>query len=489
MSARSRNLWTLLGAAVVALGLGLYAWFGVMKGEEREQERKRREERLAETTVSRPDGGTETVRYDKLVVKAKGDTTELGRLPDQSWVISRPIRAAADVRAAEDVVGTLQYARVKGTVEENPTADDLKRFGLDHPAVEITASAEGVAPLTLRLGVENPYDGSVYVRRDGDPKVYAMDRVSRTSLEMGTFDLRDKDVLAPRDLGLTRIELRGKKNDWELLREPGQPWAFTRPRKEEADTAAVSSWVGSLRSVKASRFLPDTPEERKRTGVSNPALQATFVRGSTETVRVSVAAGKKDSDPLHVLREDGFGSSLSEVPRTALATLDKAPAELRDRTVLHARAEDVAGIRLGGGAQGASSVTLHRDRPVDGGPEHWVLVSPAGDVDPFKASSLLYGLTSLRAETTEPAAAASADERRTGLGKGRTVTLEGTDGGTLATAVLGKATPDGGTTYVRDDRGRVVLVESGRLGSLPTTPGDLAPPKPPPPPPGADAGS
>ena len=68
-----------------------------MKGEEKEAEQKRIAERLVQP-VSRPDGGTETVRYDRLVVKAKGETTELARLPDQSWVITRPFKAAADVR-------------------------------------------------------------------------------------------------------------------------------------------------------------------------------------------------------------------------------------------------------------------------------------------------------------------------------------------------------------------------------------------------------
>ena len=38
MSARSRSLWTLLVAALGAAALGLYAWFGVMKGDEREAE-------------------------------------------------------------------------------------------------------------------------------------------------------------------------------------------------------------------------------------------------------------------------------------------------------------------------------------------------------------------------------------------------------------------------------------------------------------------
>ena len=234
MSARSKSLWTLLGAVVVTAGLGLYAWFGVMKGEEKEAEQKRTAERLVQP-VSRPDGGTETIRYDRLVVTAKGETTELARLADQSWAIRRPLKAAADVQTAEGIVSALQYARVRSTVEEKPTPDALKTFGLDKPTVQVVASAEGVPPLTVRIGVENPYDSSAYLQREGDQRIYAVDATTRSSLDKGTFDLRDRDVLAVRDLGVTRIELRSKKHDWAVGRDPGQPYAFLRPVKEEAD--------------------------------------------------------------------------------------------------------------------------------------------------------------------------------------------------------------------------------------------------------------
>src|SRR5262249_1593453 len=175
--------------------------------------------------------------------------------------------------------------------------EDLHRFGLDKPTVEVTASAEGVAPLTVRLGIENPYDASAYLQREGDPKIYAIDGSTRSSLDRSTFDLRARDVLAVRDLGVTRIEVRGKTHAWTLARDPGQPYAFVRPVKEDADAAAVSTWLGSLRSVKASRYLEDTPAERKRTGVEKPVAEATFQRGTTETVRIRLAGGKAGAEP------------------------------------------------------------------------------------------------------------------------------------------------------------------------------------------------
>lgn len=484
MSARSRSLWTLLIATVGAAALGLYAWFGVMKGDERDAERKRNAERLVQPTAQ-PDGGTTTVRYDRLLVKARGEMTELQRMPDQAWVLTQPFRAAGDVRTAEDLVSALQFARLKSTVEEKPTSEDLHRYGLDKPQAEVTASAEGVPPLTVKVGLDNPFDSSAYLQRGTDPRVYAVDGSTRASLDKTTFDLRDKEVLSVRDLGLTRIELTSKKHRFVLARDPGQPFAFVQPAPEAADGSAVSGWIAALKSDRATRFLPDTPAERQRTGVEKPAVEAVFQRGTTETVRVRLAAGKKDSDPVYVLREDGFGTSLSQVPRMGLAALDKSPAELRDRTVLHVDPQAVSRIRFQPG-DAAAAIVVERDHPTDGGPETWRLTAPVQRAaEPFKVAGWLYALTSLRAEATEEKLPTEA--ARTGLGPGaRAVVLEGADGKPLATLTLGKPSTQPAGTFARDDRGRVVVIESGRLKELPARPADLLPPPPVAP---ADAGS
>src|SRR5262249_43235668 len=108
--------------------------------------------------------------------------------------------------------------------------------------------------------------------------------------------------------------------------------------------------------------------------------------------------------------------------------------------------------------------------------------------DPFKASSVLYGLTSLRAEATDEKL--PSDAKATGLGAGgRTVSLEGQDGKTLSSITLGSTSTKPAGTFLRDDRGRVVAVEPARLKASPSKAADSLPAAPPPGFPGADAGS
>jgi hypothetical protein len=221
--------------------------------------------------------------------------------------------------------------------------------------------------------------------------------------------------------------------------------------------------------------------------VEKPVAEATFQRGTTETVRVRLAAGQAETDPVYVLREDQYGSALAEAPRAALTGLDKSAAELRDRTVLHARPEDVMRIRIGAGAQ---ALVLERERPADGGPESWHLRGSAPAVaDSFKAGSLLYGLTALRAEPTDDRL--PSDPKATGLGpSARTIAFEGQDGKVLGSIALGGTSKKPEGTFARDDRGRVVVVDTAKLQQLPSKAADLLPPPAPPGlPASADAGS
>ena len=67
MTARARSLLLVVLAAALALAFGLYAYFGVLRREEKATREKEAREKLV-APVAQPDGGTELLRYDRLVV-------------------------------------------------------------------------------------------------------------------------------------------------------------------------------------------------------------------------------------------------------------------------------------------------------------------------------------------------------------------------------------------------------------------------------------
>ncbi|MGO8969525.1 MAG: DUF4340 domain-containing protein [Myxococcaceae bacterium] len=468
MSARSRSLLLALGAAALALALGLYAYYGVLRKEARETAAKAASETLV-APVAQPDGGSALLRYDKLVLTAHSETSELGRLPDASWVLIRPFRARADARTAEDVVSTLQALRLNRPVDEQPKEEDLQRYGLKPPRFVVAASAQGAPALTLFGGVENSFDGSLYVQRGGDARVYAVEGATRSALEKSPEELRARDVLGPRDLGLEAIQLKSARHDWAVAREPEHPWAFQKPPGLSADGGAVSQWVARLAQQRAVKFLSDSPAERKRTGVETPAVDATF-RRLKETVRVRLAGGPKETDPAYVLREDSFGVTLAELSGSALSALDVPAAELRDRRLLSFEPSQVETIRILPGG-GSPPIVLVRQRADAGATPSWLLASATPQpASTAKVGTLLYTLAGLRWLSAD-----EAPPKDAGLsGHARSVFLADGEGKVVASLVLGKPVSAKGTTvWTRTSSGEVVQVETSRLKALPTRPEEV----------------
>jgi len=185
---------------------------------------------------------------------------------------------------------------------------------------------------------------------------------------------------------------------------------------------------------------------------------------------VRLVVGPLETDPAYVLREDSFGATLAEVPRSALAALDVPAAELRDRRVLNfdpTRVERLRFLPEGGGP----TFVVQRNR-TDAGPlAGWLLVSRTPQqASTAKVGSLLYALSSLRWLPKE-----ESPPKDPGLGAtARTVLLEDVQGQVLATLVLGKpASRKDKTVWTRSVGGEVVQVDMGRLTALPTQPEDL----------------
>lgn len=476
MTARGKNLALLLGFAVIAAVLVLVAYYGVEKPDEAEKKQKEIAEKImavpdSPTPASGDPGAGPAVAFEKLVVQARGETTTLEKSGEQ-WQITSPVKAPADQTTANGIANELRSAKFKSTVEEKPSEDDLTKYGLKEPRFTVTASATvGDAKHEVQLsgGIENSFDGSIYVRRAGDEKVYAAPGSLRTALEKSTFELRDKELFAFDEAKLNEISVKAPKGGFHVKRDADNAWQLASP-PYPADAELLSQMLGSLKGEKAASFPPDSPENRKAFGLTKAAVEATFVGAEGEKTRVLFSA--VSSGKAFVLKEGPQGQTLlAEVMPSAQQRLQKSHADLKNRSVLSFKKDQVAKAVFSPGNGGPELVV---ERSGDTNKDEWALTAPdKGQAQKWKVSTALWALTNLKASelgTENPRTWA-----KYGLSeKAKSVSLFDKEGKKMAQLLIGKAVPNKpASVYVRGSRSQVMEVESARLAELPFAPGDL----------------
>jgi hypothetical protein len=493
-----KNLVTLLALTAAAGGLGLYAWYGVKEPDAREAEQKAVSEKLFaahEAGEKGEDGGAPPAPvFTHLTVKASGGTTVLEREASGSWKVIAPVSAKAEASVVDGMTQTLATSSFSATVEDAPTDADLEKYGLKTPVFTVTAKGYVGDPsrertVTLYGGIENSFDGSVYVRREGDPKVYAAPGSVRWSLDKDTFTLRSKEFLGPLDEpSFQRIEVKAKANAYLLERDTGGTgWRLAKPVAVRADEVKVADLLTGLKELRAMSYPADTAEARRTLGLETPVVDARFTPATGEPVRVRLSQVTADgATKVYALREQGVHALLGEVPESALALLDVGVPELKDKRVLAFRREDVKRVVFHPGA-GAEPLTVVNVAGADGGAGVWEVESPKkGKALHFRMVSVLSSLDTFKASGFGEAKPKGwAKYGITDASKG--VVLLGADGKELARLWLGNEVKDKvGTVYARGS-GPDVLEVSATYVELPTKVEDLLEPPPSPADGGPDA--
>ena len=317
----------MVGALLLAAGaLGLYAYYGVDRKDAAEAEKKAVQDHLFsahEAGQKAADGGAPPAAvFTKVTLTSNGQTTVLERKVGAQWEIVSPVKAPADKLAVDGLLSQLQTAKFKEQIEENPDDAALAKYGLKQP--KFSVSAEAYVPdesgkgaddpgrrreVALLGGIENTFDGSVYLQRKGQKTVYSAEGGVRWAFEKTTYDLREKELVTFDEPKVTAIEVAARANAFALARDDKKAWRLTRPLSSPADAATISSLVSSsLKSERALSFPDDTPENRKALGLDKPLADATFQLESGEKVRLRFFTPDADAGAKTYVLREGLGA-------------------------------------------------------------------------------------------------------------------------------------------------------------------------------------
>jgi hypothetical protein len=237
----------------------------------------------------------------------------------------------------------------------------------------------------------------------------------------------------------------------------GEGWTLLTPVSAPADSAEMESVLSSLQEMESEEVVAESASDLGQYGLATPrVILALQVEGVPEPL--SLRVGDKAPDGRGLYAQRPAAPRVFLIPAYLQGTLEKKPFDLRDRSVLHVKREDVQRLDVTG-PEGEFSLV----RAPSG--EEWTverpLVTLAGR---WAVDGLLGALEGLHMDSV--VAEEAKDLKPYGLDKpARVVTLTLKDGGSRRLEV-GSATPDK-KYHVRDaSSSRVVLVPPALVDDL-----------------------
>jgi hypothetical protein len=446
MKQTTKTLLGLVVLLVVALGIGGVA-LRTGKEEAKKAEAKEKGEKLFDFDKAH----ARVLRLSKagqLVVQVeKGD---------KGWRVTQPVQAPGDDSMIDPLLSALSNLKEKKAIEGEK---DLKPFGLDKPAMEISLKLDDGKEQAVQLGGENSFDNTLYAKKQGDSTIRVIEAFHKNALDKSAFDLREKRVTnLPEGAEVKRVEVTSVSAPYTLEKD-GAGW---KVNGQPADGSTADAVTTALKNLRATGVAAESSSKLSGFGLDKPSAVAKLTAGAeTRTVRIGQAMGK-----TYAMRDDS--PVVYEVSAQILADVDKQPFDLENKQLFQV---DREALRKAIFESPSGKVEIARAKPEkpDGGvaEEVFTVVAPKqGPARKWKTSSTMYAVSALRAAAFDGPVPAAKDLKKYGLDKPRTVTFLG-DGDKVLLHLRIGAEKDGKRYALADGFAKLVLVDKAIVDDFP----------------------
>src|SRR5437016_9733797 len=241
MSMKNRGL--IIAALVLAALLGLLYWSN--------RHPRSDNTNAALPTRSEPAPNILTLNegdINKIELKKKGgDQIVITKDSNGKWQIISPKSIGVEDSAISSMLSSLSLLNSERLVEEK--AANLGQYGLAEPKLEVDVTDKNNTVRKLLIGDNTPTGSGAYAQLAGDPRVFTIASFTKTSLDKGLNDLRDKRLITAEADKITRLELTVKQQTIEFSRDKEQ-WQILKPKPLRADGAKVAELVRKITDAK-----------------------------------------------------------------------------------------------------------------------------------------------------------------------------------------------------------------------------------------------
>ncbi len=256
-------------------------------------------------------------KIDTVEMTAGGRTTRVEK-KNGEWQIAEPSLGRAEFGAVDGLVSRIASVQMKAIV---PDSSDLKKYGLDKPAVTVRLGS-GSSQATFLIG--GPAEtGSVYAKDFSRPTVFTIESTLLDDLKKDASEYRQKDLFDARSFNTTRLEIvrNGQPTVFEKTKvkdkdgKEQEKWRQTAPVARDVDAAKIEALISAATGARATGFV----DSAAMTGLDKPELSLTFKYDEGKDERVAFARTK---DGAYASRTGSPGAA--KVDATVIDTIVKA---------------------------------------------------------------------------------------------------------------------------------------------------------------------
>jgi hypothetical protein len=242
-------------------------------------------------------------------------TYSLVRSSASDWKISAPVQERADSAKAQQLAASLKNLKATRFATEVASADDLKRYGLDHAAftVNVTLGKQETQKTLVLASVKEGAADKVYVKRAADAWIAEVPNSIVKDLDLSIMDLRDKTILDFKQEDAVSLLFSVGPNltfgaDRHRTKTDGgfgpDSWTMSAPAVGDAKRWKASSVLSSLETIKGASIVVDgpTPAQLHEYGLDQPAKTVTVI-GEGGRILSKLLVGKTDKSKVYVKSE------------------------------------------------------------------------------------------------------------------------------------------------------------------------------------------
>jgi hypothetical protein len=229
----------------VLLGAVLMLWGAVALASRRSESKVDRQHLIPRLDTAAVDTIAITKHGDSAILVRNGQTWRVNGHPSDAHLVTELLTALADTSASGELVA------------QNPASHDRLRVSTDSgKRVRVISHSRTMAD--LMAGKQTTDYGGIYLRRAGEPNVYAVRGTLATALGRPADEWRNHTIASTAPESVTTIDIRRGSRSYGLRRK-GSGWTFASGTA--ADSAAVSGLLANYRDIKAAGFSSKSQED------------------------------------------------------------------------------------------------------------------------------------------------------------------------------------------------------------------------------------